>query len=113
MLSQEPWCYTPDQIGRLTDWQILNLYAKPAIERSKQYSTTPSPGAAAPAGRTRPHGEGAPSSGPPGEPGSPQHRSACIGAYMDVQGLSRERAVAQYEKQLDQWREMQKKGDAP
>ena len=26
MLTQEPWCYTPEQIGKLTDWQIANVY---------------------------------------------------------------------------------------
>lgn len=97
MLCQEPWCYLPEQIARLTDWQIENLYAKPAIERAKHMPQAP--GQLPP----RTHAEGT-STGPPGEPGSPEHRSACIGAYMGIQGLGRERAVAQYEKQLAQWK---------
>lgn len=92
MLAQEPWCFTPDQIGKLTDLQIERLYARPAIERSKKHS---------PSGpqRTAP----SESTGPPGEPGSREHRSACISAYMNIQGLKRERAEAQYDRQLAQY----------
>lgn len=36
MLSQEPWCYTPDQWSRLTDWQICELYALPAAARAER-----------------------------------------------------------------------------
>lgn len=37
MTSQEPWCFDPDKIARLTDWQIENLYYKPALEREKEF----------------------------------------------------------------------------
>lgn len=33
-LAQEPWCFHPDQIARLTDWQVVNLYLKPAAKRA-------------------------------------------------------------------------------
>ena len=36
MLCQEPWGFTPEQVERLTDWQIENLYAKPAVERAER-----------------------------------------------------------------------------
>ncbi len=35
-LAQEPWCYHPDQIARLTDWQIVNVYLKPAASRAAE-----------------------------------------------------------------------------
>lgn len=35
-LAQEPWCFTPDQIARLTDYQIMRLYLVPAAERGRQ-----------------------------------------------------------------------------
>lgn len=100
MLAQEPWGFTPDQIGRLTDWQIEYLYARPAVEASKGRSSAP--GAAVP--RPSPATE---SSGPAGEPGSPVHRRQCVDAYVNVQGLSRERAERQYDKQLAQWQSEQ------
>ena len=102
MLAQEPWCYTPEQIGRLTDWQIEFLYARPALERSERMAPGKGKGTGKDLGSRRPEVEA--STGPPGEPGSPQHRAACIDAYMTVQGLNRERAEAQYEKQLAQFR---------
>ena len=37
MLAQEPWCFHPDQIAAMTDWQIENLHARPAVERAKRF----------------------------------------------------------------------------
>ncbi len=34
-LAQEPWCFHPNQIARLTDWQIINVYLKPAAKRAE------------------------------------------------------------------------------
>lgn len=36
-MCQEPWCFTPAQVGCLTDWQIEHLYRKPAEERAKRF----------------------------------------------------------------------------
>jgi hypothetical protein len=36
-LCQEPWCFTPTQVGQLTDWQVVHLYLKPAEERAKRF----------------------------------------------------------------------------
>lgn len=59
--------------------------------------------------KRRPPGPGEPGyQGPDGEPGSEIHRKQCIGAYQAVQGLSLERATAQYERQLAEWHAMQK-----
>jgi hypothetical protein len=37
MLAQEPWCWHPDQIASLTDWQIEKLYRDPALARKKEW----------------------------------------------------------------------------
>lgn len=95
---QEPWCFHPDQVATLTDDQIVNRYLKPAIERSERAGVSGGGESVGPR-RSAP----AASTGPPGEPGSPEHRNACINAYVQVQGLKHERAVAQYEKQLAQY----------
>jgi len=35
ILGGEPWCFTPEQIGKLTDWQVWELYVKPAVRRQR------------------------------------------------------------------------------
>lgn len=35
-MAGEPWCFTPAQIAELTDWQIVELYVKPAEERAEE-----------------------------------------------------------------------------
>lgn len=112
MLAQEPWCYTPEQIARLTDWQIENLYAKPAHERAEQMRReSASSSMPAPSAGPGMHPANAPHTvetvqhvgepdGPPGEPGSPEHRHAIVDALMGMMGLSRERADASYDRQL-------------
>jgi hypothetical protein len=35
-MGAEPWCWTPDQVGKLTDAQLWDIYLKPAIERQKE-----------------------------------------------------------------------------
>jgi len=44
-LAQEPWGFSPDVLARLTDFQVLELYLKPAAERADQLKRE-SPGAA-------------------------------------------------------------------
>lgn len=34
-LLQEPWCFTSDQVARLTRMQVEKFYLQPAAERSK------------------------------------------------------------------------------
>lgn len=111
-LCQEPWCFHPDQIARLTDWQIVHLYFEPAIERSKQMEAERSraTGSTVPAdpqaiGKRKIYGASEPGqSGPDYEPGTPGHRKQIIeSAFMGVMGLKREQAERLYEKQLAQW----------
>lgn len=35
LMGGEPWCFAPEQIGKLTDWQIWELYVKPAVRRQR------------------------------------------------------------------------------
>lgn len=101
MLCQEPWCFTPEEIGKLTDWQIEHLYAKPAARRAEELrkEVPDSPG-------SRPPKAGAPD---PGEPGSPGHRHWHLSAFMNgPMAMSPEKAKAAYEQQLAQWRAQNK-----
>jgi hypothetical protein len=43
LLLQEPWCFAPDQVARLTAWQVEHLYLRPAAERAKQMKRPPLP----------------------------------------------------------------------
>lgn len=44
-MAQEPWGFSPDVLARLTDFQVLELYLKPAAERADQLKRE-QPGAA-------------------------------------------------------------------
>lgn len=35
-LLQEPWCFTVEQVKRLTTWQAYHLFVMPAVERAKE-----------------------------------------------------------------------------
>lgn len=113
-LCQEPWCFTPAEIARLTDWQILELYLKPASERAREFEEkmrrdhpnlgdrpppTAGPTPTPPSGGGR-RGD----NGPPGEPGSEEHRSACVNASVAVMGMPRAAAEAMYERQLAEFK---------
>lgn len=37
LLAQEPWCWHPDQIARVTDYQIERLYQGPAKRRAEAF----------------------------------------------------------------------------
>lgn len=107
-LAGEPWCFDGDQIARLTDWQILNIYFLPAVRRAEEFRREHGPTPDAPVaghGRRREPKPGEPGyRGPPGEPGSPEHRQAIVQqAFMGVMGLSRDKAEALYERQLAQY----------
>lgn len=32
-MGGEPWLFTPAEIGRLTDWQIWEMYVRPVVRR--------------------------------------------------------------------------------
>lgn len=96
MLSQEPWCYTPEQIGKLTDWQIRFLYAEPAAKRAKEFQEDFPTG-------NRPAVPKA-ESADLGEPGSPAHRNWHISAFVNgPMSMTPQQAAAAYEKQLSVW----------
>ena len=102
MLAQEPWCYTPEQIGKLTDWQIENLYAKPAAERAEEMQRDMP---------TNPQSAPVPKSAlrendlDKYPPGSKEHRHAVISAFVNGPfAMSYEKAVKFYEHQLSQFK---------
>lgn len=42
-MAQEPWGFSPDQLAKLTDFQVLELYLKPAAERADSLKREPAP----------------------------------------------------------------------
>ncbi len=105
MFAQEPWTYKPWEIGRLTDWQIVNLYAKPAAERSEAMR------------KDMPGGGGSSSPSPrpsrneiPHEPGTEAHRNMIVAGMMAGPfAYSRAKAEAAYDKQLADYKASQGK----
>ncbi len=98
VLTQEPWCYTPEQIGRLTDWQIDFLYARPAVKRAEELrkDLPDHPPPLAPPSHA---------SEPEPEPGSDEHRRMVVSAFVNGPfGMSPEKASAMYESQLAAYR---------
>lgn len=122
MLSQEPWCLTPAEWAKLTDWQIAELYRKPAEERAREFAAKHNtlPGAnglpAGALGRRPDRSTPAPPAklsadprssdyrGPDGEPGSDTHKAQIVGAFRSMMGLTQEKAEAMYAEQLAQWK---------
>lgn len=94
MLCQEPWCFTPDQIGRLTDWQIMELYGKPAAKRAERLGAPTAPKALG--GRRE--------NAPDAEPGTPEHRAQIVAGMVQAMGWKPERAAAEYDRQLALWK---------
>lgn len=105
-LTQEPWCFTVEQIARLTDWQIVELYLKPANERSERMRAdmpaTPGKTVNAVGSRREPS--------PDSEPGTEAHRRQIVAGMMGTMGMPRQRAEAEYDRQLAEWQATQTKG---
>ena len=118
MLAQEPWCFLPEHIGKLTDWQIEHEYAKPAIARAEELrkdfpqSDHPTVPSSAPGGSaSSPYASARVEESDLGEPGSPSHRNWHLSAYMNGPlRYTPERAREMYERQLAQWKAEQGKG---
>jgi hypothetical protein len=101
MLCQEPWCFAPETIERLTDWQITHLYAKPALERAEEIRKS-SPDGKPATPKARPADDNA----IPHEPGTPEHRGMIVAGMMAGPfQMSREAAEKSYDKQLAAYRE--------
>ena len=98
MLCQEPWCMTPRDIGRLTDWQIEHLYARPAAERAEKFRKDAPGGGGV-------NSPAAPRNDIPHEPGSADHRAVIVSAMVNGPfKMTRESAEAAYERQLAEYR---------
>ena len=100
---------SPEQIARLTDWQIIELYLRPAIRRADEFARksqqTPHNGPT-PIGTRRTTASA--ECGPDYEPGTPEHRRQIVEmAFMGVMGLSREKAEQKYDAQLAEWNRQQ------
>lgn len=86
-MGGEPWCFTPDQIARLTDYQILHLYILPAVRRSREAEL---------------RGKGMDpelAAGVAGSEPSIPPREAMVHALMAM-GMSRSAAESEYDRQL-------------
>jgi hypothetical protein len=119
-LAQEPWCFHPEQIASLTDWQIENLYAKPALERSKKWQEEREQIPSGERLRSEANGDGVhvgtfpdgtkryrvpnsepDQSGPPSDPNSPEMREWVIRQFMTM-GMKRATAEKRYDEQKNQ-----------
>lgn len=102
-LAQEPWCFHPEQIAKLTDWQIAKLYLEPAWERAEKLreDVPPPPAGGRP---NLPPRRGGRAAAPDYEPGTPEHREQLVtAAFMGVMGMKREQAERYYDRQLAAW----------
>lgn len=91
MLAQEPWCFHPEQIASLTDWQIEHLFVQPAVDRFRRLEAGRSGERAAASNIP------ATSDAPP-DPSHPRFRGWVIAQFMAM-GMSRAEAERQYEQQ--------------
>lgn len=87
MLAQEPWCFHPEQIATLTDWQIEHLYARPAVERANEAKRR-----AEGRGESPHHREAHPA------PGTPQFKSWVVNQFLKS-GMSLDQAIKKYDQQ--------------
>jgi len=94
-MGGEPWCFTPAEIAPLTDYQIDEVYLKPAVRRAEAME------------RER---KGLPPPPTPGEkaPDAPPPRGAVVAFAMSTFGKTREQAEAMYDAQLAAWEKQQK-----
>ncbi len=99
VMAGEPWCFDPEQIRRLTDWQIEELYLKPAVRKSEAME------------RDR---KGLPPAAPPEEEAKPMAtpppRAAMVGVMTGMMGMSVKDANAEYDRQLAEWEKQKARG---
>jgi len=60
LLCNEPWCWHPADVGRLTDYQIFELVLRPAARRARRAERDRGPGAALPRRKAKAGGSGLP-----------------------------------------------------
>ena len=95
MLAQEPWCFDPERIATLTDWQIANLYVQPAIERAKRRQSESLPDHVVRDDMPADHRPGDPPS-----PDAPEFKEWVIAQFMAM-GMTRRTAEEKYEEQAN------------
>lgn len=103
MLAQEPWCFHPEQIATLTDWQIEHLYARPAIERAKKWKSHEREDWHEAPGTFEPPAPPQVPASPDGEPdlNDPALKEYVISQFVEW-GMTRQAAERQFEEQARQ-----------
>ncbi len=93
-MAGEPWCFPPETIARMTDYQIDEVYLKPAVERAKAME----------AERKGLPAELPPAASPNDKPMTkPPPRAAMVGTMTGMLGYTVEAANAEYDRQLAEW----------
>ena len=94
-MGGEPWCFPADVVARMTDYQIDEAYLAPAVARAEalereRKGLPPKPDPAAPV------------------PDTPPPRAAVVGVMVHHLGYTVEKANAEYDRQLAEWKAQQK-----
>jgi hypothetical protein len=94
-MAGEPWCFSPAEVAPLTDYQIDEVYLKPAVKRAEAME------------RER---QGLPPRPTPGAdvPDAPPPRGQVVAFAMSTFGKTRAQAEAEYDAQLAAWEQQQK-----
>jgi hypothetical protein len=87
-MAGEPWCFSPAEVAPLTDYQIDEVYLKPAVKRAEAME------------RER---KGLPPAAEPKPLAEPPPREAMIRFAMSALGKTRAQAEADYDAQLAEW----------
>lgn len=87
-MAGEPWCFPPEVIAKLTDYQIDELYLRPAVKRAEAME------------RER---KGLPPAADPKPLAEPPPREAMIRFAASMFGKTRQQAEAEYDAQLAEW----------
>lgn len=85
-MGGEPWCFSPDIIARMTDFQIHHGYVLPAVRRAERESGDRASAAIADAVET----------------GGRPNKAAVVSLYMS-HGMSQEAANRMAEAQWKEW----------
>ncbi len=95
LLAQQPWCFHPEQIATLTDWQIERLYARAALQRAERWEAEHAVREPSESPSNQNHHPGSPP-----EPTSPHFREWVLSQFQAM-GLSRNEAESRYAEQAN------------
>ncbi len=89
-LAQEPWCFHPSQIAELTDWQVMELYIRPAVKRAEELKKD--------VDRDRAESPFSSPSSPSPKASRLPPREQSIDIMVDLLGITREQAAADWDR---------------